>query len=184
MESKRIRRRNFLKTSTAATAALATMPAVKAAPTAKILETKVISQLPAYYHGWPTLARRKSGELLVVCSGGREDHVCPFGRVDFMRSVDGGGNVDVSKNRSRRPNRRSRCRGVVETAKGSILITTFYVAGLRATAFQQEGRDGEALAGARTTGSTPTSGETRARLLDDPLDRRRRDVFRTLPRAG
>ena len=62
-----------------------------AAPKADVLETKVISQRPNYYHGWPTLARRRGGQLLLVCSGGREAHVCPFGHVELMRSDDDGG---------------------------------------------------------------------------------------------
>ncbi|NLF72619.1 MAG: exo-alpha-sialidase [Candidatus Anammoximicrobium sp.] len=95
-----------------------------APPAAEILETKVISHLPDMYHGWPTVARCRNGQLLLVCSGGREAHVCPFGRVDLMRSHDGGqtwtwpeivldGPID------------DRDAGVLETAKGSILITTF-----------------------------------------------------------
>jgi hypothetical protein len=85
---------------------------------------RVISWKPPLYHGWPTLARRKNGELLLVWSGGREAHVCPFGRVELMRSHDDGktwtwpqvlidGPID------------DRDAGVVETAKGSILVTTF-----------------------------------------------------------
>ena len=95
-----------------------------AAPKAEVHETKVISHLPHRYHGWPTLARRSCGQLLLVCSGGREAHVCPFGRVDLMRSDDDGktwswprvvmdGPID------------DRDAGVLETAQGSILITTF-----------------------------------------------------------
>ena len=85
---------------------------------------QVISWKPPLYHGWPTLARRKNGELLLVWSGGRESHVCPFGRVEFMISPDDGrtwswpqvlldGPID------------DRDAGVVETADGSILVTTF-----------------------------------------------------------
>jgi sialidase-1 len=95
-----------------------------AAPTAKILETKVISQQPQYYHGWPTVARRKSGELLVVYSGGREDHICPFGRVEIIRSHDEGKTwgwprvlLDTEID--------DRDAGVLETAKGTLLVTTF-----------------------------------------------------------
>ena len=94
------------------------------APQAEIIETKVISYLPHRYHGWPTVARRRNGQLLLVCSGGREEHVCPFGRVELMRSDDDGrtwswprvvmdGPID------------DRDSGVLETAQGSILITTF-----------------------------------------------------------
>lgn len=85
---------------------------------------RVISWKPPLYHGWPTLARRANGELLLVFSGGRESHVCPFGRVELMRSQDQGqtwrwpqvvydGPID------------DRDAGVLETPKGTILITTF-----------------------------------------------------------
>jgi hypothetical protein len=95
-----------------------------AGPPIEVLERRVISWKPPLYHGWPTLARRNDGELLLVFSGGRERHVCPFGRVEMMRSHDGGkswgwpqvlldGPID------------DRDAGVVETAKGSLLVTTF-----------------------------------------------------------
>jgi len=94
------------------------------APHAVIEETKIISWKPPLYHGWPTLSRRQNGELLLVFSGGRESHVCPFGRVELMRSQDDGktwrwpqvlidGPID------------DRDAGVVETNTGTILVTTF-----------------------------------------------------------
>lgn len=97
-----------------------------AAATAKatILETQVISQEPQYYDGWPTVARRKNGELLLVYSGGREGHICPFGRVEMMRSHDEGKTwgwprvlLDTEID--------DRDAGIVETAKGTLLVTTF-----------------------------------------------------------
>jgi Neuraminidase (sialidase) len=89
-----------------------------------ILETKVISDQPQFYHGWPTIARRKSGELLVVCSGGREGHICPFGRVEWMRSHDDGKtwglpNVVLDTEID------DRDAGALETARGTLLVTTF-----------------------------------------------------------
>ena len=89
-----------------------------------ILETKVISHQQHLYHGWPTVARRRNGQLLVVYSGGREEHVCPFGRVEMMRSDDEGKTwgwpcvlMDTEID--------DRDAGVMETAKGTILVTTF-----------------------------------------------------------
>ncbi len=95
-----------------------------AAPAAKIIETKVISHQPQLYHGWPTVARRSNGELWLTWSGGREAHVCPFGQVCAMTSRDDGatwtwprvlldGAID------------DRDSGVLETAKGTLLATTF-----------------------------------------------------------
>lgn len=106
-----------------ATAGFATAQAA-AGPAAEILETRVISHQPNLYHGWPTLARRRNGQLLLVYSGGREAHVCPFGRVELMRSDDGGHTwgwprvvMDSEID--------DRDAGVLETAAGSILITSF-----------------------------------------------------------
>ena len=121
-----ISRRQFLALSAAAASApFVPAPArAVAAPRAEVLDTKVVSLDAAHYHGWPTVARRANGQLLVVCSGGREQHVCPFGRVDLYVSNDGGrswgwprtlldGDID------------DRDAGVLETARGTLLVTTF-----------------------------------------------------------
>lgn len=56
---------------------------------AKVQDTRIISA-DETYHGWPTVARRKNGELMVVASAGRKGHVCPFGQVQLQRSTDNG----------------------------------------------------------------------------------------------
>lgn len=121
-------RRKFLRSSALASAAATfgfhIRPAVAAAPAAKIADTRVISRQPEIYCGWPTLTRRAGGELLVVWSGGREHHVCPFGRVDLMRSKDGGETWSWPRTLLDGPID-DRDAGVVETAKGSLLVTTF-----------------------------------------------------------
>ncbi len=121
----RITRRQMLQSTGAlAAAVVGSGRRAAAAPPVRVHETKVISHQPQQYHGWPTLARRQNGQLLLVCSGGREAHVCPFGRVEMMRSDDDGqtwgwprvvmdGGID------------DRDAGVLETAKGAILVTTF-----------------------------------------------------------
>ncbi|PHS04345.1 MAG: hypothetical protein COA78_16770 [Blastopirellula sp.] len=93
-------------------------------PQAKIIEIKTISQQPELYNGWPTIARRKSGELLVTWSGGRVGHICPFGRIEGMRSLDDGKTwtwprvlLDTDMD--------DRDSGVMETAKGTLIATTF-----------------------------------------------------------
>ncbi len=55
----------------------------------EVIDTAVISRHPHYFHGWPTMLWH-DGLLRVVYSGGREDHVCPFGRVEMIVSRDGG----------------------------------------------------------------------------------------------
>ncbi len=96
----------------------------RAAPVAKVHDIQVISKTPDLYCGWPTLARRASGELLVVWSGGRESHICPFGRVDMMRSHDNGDSWTWPRTLMDGPID-DRDAGVVDTAKGSLLVTTF-----------------------------------------------------------
>ena len=95
-----------------------------AAPRFRVESVEIISQQPEFYHGWPTVARRKSGELLVVYSGGREGHVCPFGRVEIICSKDDGRSwswPQVLMNSVID----DRDAGVIETAAGSLLVTTF-----------------------------------------------------------
>jgi hypothetical protein len=89
-----------------------------------VLETRVISHDSQYYHGWPTLGRRRNGELLIAWSGGRESHVCPFGRVEIMTSRDNGATwswprtlIDSAID--------DRDAGIMETARGTLLATTF-----------------------------------------------------------
>ncbi|MEQ1825706.1 MAG: sialidase family protein [Pirellula sp.] len=122
-------RRQFLLTSSAACGALYGVATSRnsdasIAPAIDILDVRVISWKPPLYHGWPTVAKRSNGELMLAFSGGRETHVCPFGRLEWMRSKDNGqtwswpqvlydGPID------------DRDAGIVETAKGSILVTTF-----------------------------------------------------------
>lgn len=95
-----------------------------AAPGAKIIETKVITTQPEFYHGWPTVAQRANGELWVTCSGGREAHVCPFGKVVAMKSSDHGGTWSAPQVIYDGPID-DRDSGVLETAKGTLLVTTF-----------------------------------------------------------
>ncbi|MEY3949383.1 MAG: hypothetical protein RJB43_738, partial [Verrucomicrobiota bacterium] len=94
------------------------------AQTAQVLETKTITPPEEPYAGWSTLARRANGELWVTWSGGRDAHVCPLGQVKAMTSKDDGatwtyprvlldGAID------------DRDSGVMETARGTLLVTTF-----------------------------------------------------------
>ncbi|MEW4528669.1 sialidase family protein [Maioricimonas sp. JC845] len=89
-----------------------------------VVETRVISRQPQLYHGWPTLTRQKSGRLVLVWSGRREAHVCPFGTVEMMTSDDEGANwswprtlLDSALD--------DRDAGILETQAGTLLVTTF-----------------------------------------------------------
>ncbi len=97
---------------------------LKAQARARVSEIRTISVQPEFYHGWPTLARTKDDDLLLVYSGGRDAHVCPFGRVELMRSHDGGQTwswpevlMDSAID--------DRDAGICQTASGALLVTTF-----------------------------------------------------------
>ena len=52
--------------------------------------SRVICCEEGRYIGWPTVCRRTSGELIAVFSGDRDKHVCPWGKVQMVRSKDDG----------------------------------------------------------------------------------------------
>ena len=95
-----------------------------AADKVEVLETKTISLQPEYYQGWPTLIRQKDGRLMVVISGGRHAHVCPFGRVELITSMDEGKTWTFSRT-ILDTDMDDRDAGILETSKGTLLATTF-----------------------------------------------------------
>lgn len=103
---------------------LGVAPALLAAPRGQVEPIRVITQQPGNYHAWATMARLRNGHLLAAYSGGRENHVCPFGRVEAMRSTDDGATWSWPQIIMDTPID-DRDAGIVETAKGSILVTTF-----------------------------------------------------------
>lgn len=116
-------RRSMLAAS-AAGIALTRWNSAHAEQSYEVSDIRTISLQSDRYHGWPTLIRRKNGELLVVCSGGRETHVCPFGRVELIQSFDNGETWTFARTILDGPID-DRDAGILETAKGSLLVTTF-----------------------------------------------------------
>jgi len=114
-----LRRRDFISTSAAAAALTA-----QTAPRRHVEPIATISRQPGYYHGWATLARRRNTELVVAYSGGRDAHVCPFGRVELIRSRDDGRTWSWPEILLDSPID-DRDSGVFETPSGSLLVTTF-----------------------------------------------------------
>ncbi len=57
---------------------------------AEIKWAKTICSEKDRYVGWPTVCRLKSGDVLVVFSGDRDEHICPYGKLQMIRSQDEG----------------------------------------------------------------------------------------------
>ena len=118
----------------------------KSTPRAEIESTQVISMGPNRSNCWGTLVRRRNGELLYVCSGGREAHICPFGRSEFMRSSDEGRTWSYPRVLLDGPLDNRDC-GVLETDKGTLLVSTFTSIGYQSRLAWAEGVDaGDELA--------------------------------------
>jgi len=84
----------------------------------------VICKEPGRYIGWPTIARTAEGELLIVFSGDREAHVCPFGKTQLVRSKDGGNTWSPPETINKTP-LDDRDAGILVTSKGTIIVTWF-----------------------------------------------------------
>ncbi len=125
---------------------------------------ETISCQPEFYHGWPTLAARRNGELLVAYSGGRESHVCPFGRVELIRSPDAGHTWSWPQVIMDSPID-DRDAGVIETSSGALLVTTFTSLAYEAQLKRTSGWPAEKLARWRAVNLRSTE-EERQSLLD------------------
>lgn len=120
-------RRHFILSAGLATTAAVLGTRARAestAPRAVVQDVRTISFQPQYYHGWPTVTRRRNGDLVLVVSGGREGHICPFGRVEMMVSHDQGATWSWPQTILDSPSD-DRDAGILETAKGTLLATTF-----------------------------------------------------------
>ena len=91
---------------------------------AEIIWTRAICKEAEKYIGWPTICRRKSGELLAVFSGDRKYHVCPWGKVQLVRSFDGGETWSAPETVCNTVND-DRDAGIMELANGDLLVTWF-----------------------------------------------------------
>ncbi len=76
------------------------------------------------YIGWPTVARTADGELLVVFSGQREEHVCPYGQTEMVRSRDAGETWSAPVVINNTP-LDDRDPGILVTRAGTIVVSWF-----------------------------------------------------------
>lgn len=114
-------RRKFLGSSLAAGAPALLLSSSRSA---EILDIRTISQQDSYYHGWPTVGKRSNGDLFLVWSGRRLEHVCPFGSVESMHSRDEGESWSYPRtvHDSLTDDRDA---GFLETREGTLLVTSF-----------------------------------------------------------
>jgi len=91
---------------------------------ASIMETKVICKEPNRYIGWPTIMKTKSGELIAVFSGNRDQHVCPYGITEMIRSTDNGKTWTdpITINNTPLDDRDA---GILETRSGTWIVSWF-----------------------------------------------------------
>ncbi len=91
---------------------------------AEIVWTKAICKQPGRYIGWPTVCARKSGELVAVFSGDRDAHVCPFGKVQLVRSADQGETWSGARTACN-TQLDDRDAGVIELPNGDLVLAWF-----------------------------------------------------------
>ena len=76
------------------------------------------------YHGWPTVADVGEDKLVIVCSGDREAHVDPFGKVLMYESCDKGASWSVPRILADGP-LDDRDAGITITPAGTWLVNYF-----------------------------------------------------------
>lgn len=91
---------------------------------AGVVEQRVISKTEQKFCGWPTLLQKQNGELLAACSGNRRAHICPYGRVQILHSLDQGNSWNGLETITRGP-LDDRDAGLVELSDGTVLVTWF-----------------------------------------------------------
>jgi len=98
------------------------VPAEQAA--ARILAVKTLCKEPGRFIGWPSIAQAPNGDLLAVFSGDRNAHVSPDGKVQLIRSSDGGETWSAPVTVFDTPID-DRDSGIIRTAKGTMLVSWF-----------------------------------------------------------
>ncbi len=91
---------------------------------AELLWTKVLCKQPGRYIGWPSICLRQNGELVAVFSGDRDEHVCPWGKVQMIKSTDGGETWSAERTICNTP-LDDRDAGIVELPNQDLLVTWF-----------------------------------------------------------
>lgn len=131
-------------------------------PGYQVHEVKTISTNQTY-HGWPTVARLASSELLVMVSAGREGHVCPFGQVHLIRSADNGATWTGPEILANGP-LDDRDAGILQTRGGTVLVNWFTSTAAMYVLQHAETKGGEALRSLGSDGFIARCRKVRAAL--------------------
>ena len=91
---------------------------------ATIISNDTICQEAGRYIGWPTIARTRDGELLVVFSGDRDAHICPWGITQMVRSRDNGQTWSQPETINNSP-LDDRDAGIIQTKSGALVMNWF-----------------------------------------------------------
>ena len=83
------------------------------------------------YIGWPTVCRLANGDVMAVFSGDRDSHICPWGKVQMVRSTDDGETWSAPVTIANGPID-DRDAGIVQLPDGEILVTYFTSVAFRA----------------------------------------------------
>ncbi len=79
---------------------------------------------PNRYLGWPTVVLTKGNELIVVYSGDRDSHVCPYGKTQLISSLDDGKTWSQPRTITNTP-LDDRDAGIIQTEKGTLVVSWF-----------------------------------------------------------
>lgn len=91
---------------------------------AQILWQKNICVQPDRYIGWPSVCRLANGDIMAVFSGDRDEHICPWGKVQMVRSSDNGETWSAPVTIANGPID-DRDAGIVQLPDGEIFVTYF-----------------------------------------------------------
>jgi len=91
---------------------------------AHIIRSQIIHKQSGRYVAWPMVARAANGELLIVFSGDREGHVCPYGKTFLLRSDDDGANWSQPELINNSP-MDDRDAGLCVCADGTLIVSWF-----------------------------------------------------------
>lgn len=91
---------------------------------AEILWTRVIASEKGRQCSWPSVARASDGSLVAVFSGDREAHICPWGKVQMVKSTDGGESWSAPRTIGK-TKLDDRDAGIVTLPDGRLFVTWF-----------------------------------------------------------